>query len=100
MRLNKILKAMKNIFYLSITIFVLWVAYEIIFPSNPRGTMMIGINTIPKELRYQYEPINDKTIYKLPNGDYAIDEDYKGYKMILDKFGIVEYKRQITNDIN
>lgn len=73
---------------------LLFVTYESIFGTNPRSDTMIGINNVPKDQRYKYEPIDDKTIYKLPNGDYTLDEEYKGYKMILDKLGIVEYKRE------
>lgn len=87
-------KTLKYISYFLITIFILWVSYEIIFGTNPRGDLMIGINNVPKDQRNKYEPLDDKTIYKIPNGDYAIDEDYKGYKMLLDIFGIVEYKRK------
>lgn len=75
------------------TIALLFAIYELTFGTNPRGTTMIGINTVPKDQRHIYEPINDKTIYKLPNGDYAIDENYRGYKMYIDLLGIVEYKR-------
>jgi len=68
--------------------------YEIIIGTTSSRTGMIGINSVPLNERYKYEPIKDKSLYKLANGDYAVDNNYRGYKKYLDLLGIREYKHE------
>jgi len=82
-----------NISKIILSIISVVLVYEITIGITPSRTGMIGINSVPLNERYKYEPLNDKSLYKLPNGNYAIDDNYRGYKKYLDILGIKEYKK-------